>query len=192
MGCSRECSLRHKVSTHEIRSKGSKAWFLGRKRSAFLNRNPGHDRHSANGLMGLALFPLELSFCRKRYHWNMSRLVLILLIALLPLRSWSVDRMYVGMAFNEPASHSMDIGSSQGSMLEDCPMMAKLNFDNGAADGEGKAKGRHQSCQLCMSLVATQDFAIKSPPLLPQPHVIPRLERFASAELLRFTKPPIF
>jgi hypothetical protein len=30
---------------------GSKAWFLGQKYSAFLNRNRGHDRHSANGLM---------------------------------------------------------------------------------------------------------------------------------------------
>ena len=35
---------------------GSKAWFLGRKRSAFLNRNRGHDKHSANGLMGSAQF----------------------------------------------------------------------------------------------------------------------------------------
>jgi len=100
--------------------------------------------------------------------------------------------MYVGMAFNDPASHSMDIGSSQGSMPEDCPMMAKLNFDNGAADGEGKTESRHQACQLCTSLVATEDSATKSPPLLPQPHAILRVERFASAELLRFTKPPIY
>jgi hypothetical protein len=103
-----------------------------------------------------------------------------------------VDRMYVGMAFNEPASQSMDMGASQGSMPEDCPMMAKTNSDKGAADGNGKAEGRHQSCQLCMSLVATQDFAIKSPPLLPQPHAIFRAENFASAELLHLTKPPIF
>ena len=100
--------------------------------------------------------------------------------------------MYVGMAFNEPASHYMDLGSSQGSMLEDCPMMAKLNFDNGAADGEGKAKGLHQACQLCMSLAATEQSATKSPPSLPQPHAILRVERCASAELLRFTKPPIY
>lgn len=122
----------------------------------------------------------------------MSRLVLILLIALLPLRSWSVDRIYIGMAFNESASHSIEMGSSHISMLEDCPMMAKTNSDKGAADGEGNAEGRHQACQLCMSLVATQDFAIKSPPLLPQPHAIFRAESFASAELLHLTKPPIF
>ena len=27
----------------------SKKWFLGRKRSAFLSRNRGHDRYSENG-----------------------------------------------------------------------------------------------------------------------------------------------
>ena len=122
----------------------------------------------------------------------MSRLVLILLIALLPLRSWSVDRMYVGMAFNESASHSIEMGSSHISMLEDCPMMAKTNSDKGAADGEGNAEGRHQACQLCMSLAVTQDTFTKSIPVLPQPHAIPRVERFVSAEVLRFTKPPIY
>jgi hypothetical protein len=100
--------------------------------------------------------------------------------------------MYVGMALNESASHSIEMGSSHISMLEDCPMMAKTNSDKGAADGNGKAEGRHQACQLCMSLVATQDFAIKSLPLLPQPHLILSVESFASAELLRFTKPPIY
>ena len=100
--------------------------------------------------------------------------------------------MVVGMALNESASHLMDTDASRESMPEDCPMMVKSNFDNGAADGEGKAKGLHQACQLCMSLVATEDSATKSPPLLPQPHAIPRVERFASAELLRFTEPPIY
>jgi hypothetical protein len=122
----------------------------------------------------------------------MYRFILILLIALIPLRSWSVDRMFVGMALNESASHSMDTGASQGSMPEDCPMISGMHSDKGAADGEGKAKGLHQACQLCMSLVAAQDSAIKSLPLLPQPHVIPLVERFASAELLRFTEPPIY
>ena len=122
----------------------------------------------------------------------MSRIVLILLIAMLPLRSWSVDRMYVGMALNESASHTMDPGASQGSMPEDCPMMSGMHSNKGDSHGEGKTESRHQACQLCMSLVATQDSAIKPLPLLPQHHVISRVERFASAELLRFTKPPIY
>lgn len=100
--------------------------------------------------------------------------------------------MVVGMALNESASHSMDTGASQGSMPEDCPMVSGMHSDKGASHGEGKTESRHQACQLCMSLVATQDSAINSPPLLPQPHVIPRVELFASAELLRFTKPPIY
>jgi hypothetical protein len=111
---------------------------------------------------------------------------------MIPLRSWSVDRMVVGMALNESASHSMDMGASQGSMPEDCPMMSGMHSNKGESHGEGKAESRHQACQLCMSMAAIQDFAIKSPPLLPQLHVISRVERFASAELLRFTKPPIY
>jgi hypothetical protein len=107
------------------------------------------------------------------------------------MRSWSVDRMYVDMAFNESASHSIEMGSSHSSMLEDCPMMAKTNSEKGSADSEGKAEGPHQACQLCMSLAVTQDTFTKSIPVLPQPHAILRVERFASAELLRFTKPPI-
>lgn len=100
--------------------------------------------------------------------------------------------MYVGMALNDSASHTMDPGASLGSMPVDCPMMSGMHSDKGASHGEGKTVSRHQACQLCMSLVATQDSAIKSPPLLPQHHVISRVERFASAELLRFTKPPIY
>jgi len=122
----------------------------------------------------------------------MGRLILILLIALLPLRGWSFDRMVVRMAFNEAASNSMEMGASQGSMPEDCPMMAKASSGKNAAHGEEKAKSTHQACQLCMSLAATQAQAIKSISLQPQPQAVLRDERFASAELSRLTKPPIF
>ena len=122
----------------------------------------------------------------------MSRLVLILLIALLPLRSWSVDRMDVGMALYESASHSKDTGASQGSMPDDCPMMLGMHSDEGASHGEGQTESRNEACQLCMSLVATQGSTLKALTLPPQPHGIPRVERFASAELLLFTKPPIY
>ena len=62
MDCSRECRHRLKVSPHKIRSKGSKAWFIGRKHSAFLDRNRGHDRYSANGLLelGSILSPFDV------------------------------------------------------------------------------------------------------------------------------------
>jgi hypothetical protein len=100
--------------------------------------------------------------------------------------------MVVSMAFNEVASSSMDMGPSQGSMAEDCPMMAKTNSEKSAAYGEGKAKSTHQACQLCMSLAATQVPVIKFIPLLSQPQAVLHVDRFASAELLRFTKPPIY
>jgi hypothetical protein len=122
----------------------------------------------------------------------MFRLVLILLIALLPLRSWSVDRMDVGMALNESASHSKDMGASQGSMPEDCPMILGMYSDEGASHGKGQNESWHEACQLCMSLVATQGSTIKALTLPLQPYGIPRVEHYASAELLLFTKPPIY
>ena len=100
--------------------------------------------------------------------------------------------MFLNMAFDESASHSMDMGTSQGSMPEDCPMMAKSNLDNSELDGDGKAESGHQVCQLCMSLAATDDSAIKHLHLFPQPYETLPTERFASAELLPLTKPPIY
>ena len=122
----------------------------------------------------------------------MLRFALILLIALFSLRGWSADRMFLNMAFDESASHSMDMGTSQGSMPEDCPMMAKSNLDNSELDGEGKAESRHQVCQLCLSLAATDDSAINHLHLSPHHYAILLAERFASAELLLLTKPPIY
>jgi len=122
----------------------------------------------------------------------MLRFTLILLIALLPLRGLTADRMFLNMAFDESASQSMEMSTSQGSMPEDCPMMAKSNLDNSELDGEGKAESRHQVCQLCMFLAATDDSAIKHLHLFPQPYETLPTERFASAELLPLTKPPIY
>jgi hypothetical protein len=100
--------------------------------------------------------------------------------------------MYVVMAFNESVSQSTDMDASQDSMPEDCPMMASMHSDKGESHSKGKTKSRHQACQLCMSLAATEYSSIKPAPSLPQPHAILRVERFSSAELLRFTKPPIY
>jgi len=122
----------------------------------------------------------------------MLRFTLILLIALLPLRGLTADRMFLNMVFDESASQSMDMGTSLGSMPEDCPMMAKSILDNSELDGEGKAESRHQVCQLCLSLAATDDSAIKHLLLFPQPYETLPTERFASAELLLLTKPPIY
>lgn len=100
--------------------------------------------------------------------------------------------MDIGMALNASASHSKDTVASQGSMPEDCPMMLGMHSDKSASHGEGHTESRHEACQLCMSLVATQGSAIKSLTLPPQPHGIPRVKHFVSAEILHFTKPPIY
>ena len=122
----------------------------------------------------------------------MLRFTLILLIALLPLRGLTADRMFLNMAFDESASQSMDMGTSLGSMPEDCQMMANSSLDNSELDGDRKAESGYQFCQLCMSLAATDDSAIKHLLLFPQPYETLPTERFASAELLPLTKPPIY
>jgi hypothetical protein len=109
MACSNKLRAQGNLIRHKNPSNGSKPWIFGEKYCVFRFHVHGDDRHSANGLMGLALSPLEPSFCRRRYYEFMSRLALILLIALLPLRGWSADRMFLSMAFNESASHSMDM-----------------------------------------------------------------------------------
>lgn len=118
----------------------------------------------------------------------MGRFFLILLIALLPLRGWSAERMAVQMAISAPTSQST--GSGHGSMPDDCPMVLKAaSTESGAHHGEG---GRGcQACQLCMSLAT---FAIPGiPTISAKPICAPavRADRFSSADLTRASKPPI-
>lgn len=122
----------------------------------------------------------------------MSRLFIIFLIALLPLRGWSVERMAVHMAASESAAQAMALGSEHAAMPDDCPMLIKAGAsDKGAQHGDGKVQRGCQSCQLCMSLAAPQAPAVKALSCGPLAALAARADRFASADLPRAAKPPI-
>ncbi|MBC7918966.1 MAG: hypothetical protein H7Y28_14270 [Rhodoferax sp.] len=120
----------------------------------------------------------------------MSRIFLILLIALLPLREWSAGRMAVYMAASETTAIAM--AAEDQAMPADCPMTVKADSsEDGAGHGNSKGERSCQSCQLCMSLAALETQPIKSLSYKPLTAAIPRADRFASADLVRAAKPPI-
>lgn len=120
----------------------------------------------------------------------MSRIFLILLIALLPLRGWSAQRMAVYMAASETTTMAM-VAADQG-MPADCPMMMQASSSDKSADQGGNKSHRGcQSCQLCMSLAAFETQATRTLPHMPITAEIPRADRFANADLVRAVKPPI-
>lgn len=113
-----------------------------------------------------------------------SRLFILVLIVLLPLRAWSVERMAVHMAAGEVA---VVAGEPAAAMLADCPMHMTA-ADNST---EPQADRGCQSCQLCMSLSPATLPLIKAPGLRPLVAASPHADRYASAELARLVKPPI-
>jgi hypothetical protein len=121
----------------------------------------------------------------------MRTIVLILLVALLPLRMWAAESMAMRMAQAEMASTGHG-GMAASAMPEDCPMMAKAAMDRPASQGE-PASPDHAgclTCQLCAALAMDSMVA-------PLRHAIPMAlpdrvgHRFASADPLRELKPPI-
>ncbi len=125
------------------------------------------------------------------------------MLALLPLRMWAADGMAMRMAGAGLANASVSAQAGHGmasmdmsSMPEDCPMMA--------GKGESKTHG-HQppgdesgpsghatclTCQLCAALATTFEpsLARHAPPTAKP---LAALDRFASAEPRRESKPPI-
>jgi hypothetical protein len=113
-----------------------------------------------------------------------SRLFILVLIALLPLRAWSVERMAVHMAANEVAAATSEAAAG---MPADCPMDMTAAEDN----TEPQTERGCQSCQLCMSLSPAPLPLLKAPGLRPPAKSSPLADRYASAELARLVKPPI-
>ena len=127
----------------------------------------------------------------------MARLIVLLLIALLPLRGWSATGMAVQMALagNTAMESSMDAG--QGAMPVDCPMMQKAASAVGDAAHtpektmDGKSHQGCQTCQLCMSLATLDSLSAKLPEPEPFGSPIALADRYAGAELFEDSKPPI-
>jgi hypothetical protein len=130
---------------------------------------------------------------------SMSRLFILLLIALLPLRGWTAQGMAMQMgAMDRGAMDRGGVavaaqmpGADEG-MAPDCPLYMQMASTPAATDASGTPAHKGcQSCQLCMPLVAMD--APTSVALGAHPQALPvsRWQSFASADRARHVKPPI-
>ena len=136
----------------------------------------------------------------------MRHLLLVLMIALLPVRGWMSNAMAVNMAMQQvsvaqnstkgamPVSDTNAASATAATMPADCPMSAQ-NQDEKSA--EGKQPGdtaslcNCDSCELCLALATvtlpTLTIAAFTAYAEPPSHGI----RFSSAERVFSLKPPI-
>ncbi|HEY8358300.1 MAG TPA: hypothetical protein VIL30_12655 [Ramlibacter sp.] len=114
----------------------------------------------------------------------MRTLVLLLMIALLPLRMWAADGMAVRMA-------QAQVSASQ-EMPADCPMMAAAADEHGAhGDGESPASAEHcMTCHLSAAANAVPDVRLRQGPAPAGPPE-PGSSRYLSAVVAPDLRPPI-
>jgi hypothetical protein len=119
-----------------------------------------------------------------------ARIFIIFLIALLPLRGWSFDRMSLqmdgGMRAAGVASNS-DTG-----MSSDCAMLMQMGSKTQDADSEKVVL--HQGCQFCELCMPMG--ALVAPVTLASTPIIQAVPEwfstvFVSADTARYAKPPI-
>lgn len=117
----------------------------------------------------------------------MRSFVLILMVALLPLRLWAAEGMSVRMAFDE--AHAV-IGAPVDSMPEDCPMKARPKAASDAGDDSAQSVSHCFACQLS---AASAPVAVANLGRGPAPAGLPSWSAtlYASADLPRALRPPI-
>ncbi len=110
----------------------------------------------------------------------MRTVVLILMIALLPLRMWAADGMGVRMAHAQIAVAAMPA---------DCPMMA-MPGAGGESPDDAPSSAHCTTCQLCAATACSPEVAIGQEAVPAGPHQS-LTRRFHSAELAPDLRPPI-
>jgi hypothetical protein len=137
------------------------------------------------------LFSVNCLANSRRYHLGVARLFILFLIALLPLRGWTAERMVFAMDTSPVAvsSHGGD-----AAMSEDCAL--HMGMDIGAAHhetspGHGSDHKGCESCQLCMPLVALDAATVLAAATMPEAVPAARIGNFVSADPARDVKPPI-
>ena len=125
----------------------------------------------------------------------MRHLLIILLIAVLPVRGWASERMSVSMAVQQ-----MAVAASAPTEATDCPMLAQApdtastaTIDVADAAGESISplcKGC-TTCQLCMAVVTGYPPMPDTTLQLPQAKRLLASVSFSSAEPAPGFKPPI-
>ena len=118
----------------------------------------------------------------------MRTLVLILMVALLPLRLWAAEGMSVRMAQEQVAAASD--ASQADRMPADCPMMAKAAADNGSGDEAPQVAGHCVACHLCAASACLPDVAFDHARALAAPPLW-SATGYASAEPEQALRPPI-
>ena len=124
----------------------------------------------------------------------MARLFILFLIALLPLRGWTAERMVFAVAQEHAVvaalAHHDD---SAADMPADCALHMQMATDGAQHphDGGTPSHSGCESCQLCMPLVAAADVHAPALPAGPQAQPATGVSRFDSAEPALFVKPPI-
>jgi hypothetical protein len=120
----------------------------------------------------------------------MRHLLLALLIALLPIRSWMGDAMAVAM-LAAPA-HTMNQAASDADHATGHDVGSEHAMTGDHADlQDSGSEHTHKSCDVCNGPAMALSIPAV-PTLAPQRGVlVPPAERFASSEPHRGTKPPI-
>ena len=120
----------------------------------------------------------------------MARFFILLLIALLPLRGWTAERM----VFQMDSGAATVSQSLERAMPTDCALhmqTASANHPASEASSHGPTHKGCQSCQLCMPLLALAPIGMPALVSIPQalPHT--RASRYSSADAASCVKPPI-
>ena len=135
----------------------------------------------------------------------MRHLLVVLMIALLPLRGWVGDAMAVDMAMQQvlmtksSASSAtlagFDAASTHASaMPEDCPMNVQSKDGRsveGDEPGETASACNCNSCELCLALASLNLPTLATAVFTPYAEPPSRGTRFSSAERVFNLKPPI-
>lgn len=114
--------------------------------------------------------------------------ILVLMIALLPLRMWAAEGMSTQMAV---ASSGMASSASQATtgMPADCPFMAAAAQDDASGDAEA-GTASCASCHLCGAVAAPATLE-SAPAFSPRILAPPAAQSFQSALSPLADKPPI-
>lgn len=112
--------------------------------------------------------------------------VLILMIALLPLRTWAAEGMAVRMAHGQIGAVQM---ADSGTMPGDCPMMVRGDAHS-SGDSETTAGAQCTSCHLCAVAACTPQLERAAGPAPARAPERPT-SRYLSAHLTPDLRPPI-
>lgn len=123
----------------------------------------------------------------------MRTFVLILMLALLPLRMWAAEDMAVRMAQDQVAGAM----SGAATMPEDCPMMGKagaISHDQGHPEhqtgDESPSTSHCLTCQLCGAAACPSEVAMEPGPA-PSGPLESLASRYLSVQLAPDLRPPI-